>query len=247
MTGSPNQKVALLAITKHGCELVKKAATELTDATIAVPIKFAENFKPFKDRLHTYEGPSKAQIDHLFEQFDQIVFFVSLGAVVRLISPHLKSKEIDPGVVVVDDAAQYVIPVLSGHVGGANEFAEQLATILGARAVLTTASDARKTIAVDILGRDLDWKIEAPKWNLIRVSAHIVNDEPVALVQECGSKDWWKPKTPLPKNIHLFERFADVDLNAHKSILWITQKEVPQSMWDNLAERLIVYRPPEGQ
>ena len=247
MTEPQNQKVALLAITKHGCELVKKAASELTDATIAVPIKFAENFEEFKDRLHAYEGPSKAQVGTLFEQFDQIVFFVSLGAVVRLISPHLKSKEVDPGVLVVDDAAQYVIPVLSGHVGGANEFAEQLASILDARAVLTTASDARKTIAVDILGRELGWKIEAPKWNLIRVSAHVVNDEPVALVQECGSKDWWKLKTPLPKNIHLFERFEDVDLDQHKSVLWITRKEVPQSIWDDMVERLIVYRPPTGQ
>ncbi len=247
MTDPQSQKIALLAITKHGCELVKKAAGELPDATIAVPIKFAENFAEFKERLHAYEGPSKAQVGALFEQFDQIVFFVSLGAVVRLIAPHLKGKEVDPGVLVVDDAAQYVIPVLSGHVGGANEFAEQLAAILGARAVLTTASDARKTIAVDILGRELGWKIEAPKWNLIRVSAHVVNDEPVALVQECGSKDWWKLTTPLPKNIHLFERFADVDLDAHKSVLWITQKEVPQSMWDDMKERLIVYRPPQGQ
>ena len=247
MSETNQPRIALLAITKHGCQLVKKAAAQLPDATIAVPAKFGEQFGDFSDRLHAYEGPSKAQVGTLFEQFDQIVFFVSIGAVVRLIAPHLKGKEVDPGVLVVDDAAQYVIPVLSGHVGGANEFAEQLATILEARAVLTTASDARKTIAVDILGRELGWKIEAPKWNLIRVSAHVVNDEPVALVQECGSKDWWKLKTPLPKNIHLFERFEDVDLDAHKSVLWITQKEVPQSMWDDMVERLIVYRPPEGQ
>ena len=247
MSNPSEQQVALVAITKHGCELVEKAARELTHATIAVPVKFAENFTAYQDRLHAYEGPSKAQVANLFAQFDQIVFFVSIGAVVRLIAPHLKGKETDPGVLVVDDAAQYVIPVLSGHVGGANEFAERLATILGAQAVLTTASDARKTIAVDILGRELGWKVEAPKWNLIRVSAHVVNDEPVALIQECGSKNWWQRKTPLPENIHLFQRFEDVDLARHKSVLWITRQDIPQSTWDELEERLIVYRPPAGQ
>jgi len=69
------------------------------------------------------------------------VFFVSLGAVVRLIAPFLKSKDEDPGVTVVDDAGQYAIPVLSGHVGGANAMAEQVAALLGAAPVLTTASD----------------------------------------------------------------------------------------------------------
>ena len=53
--------------------------------------------------------------------------------------------------------------------------------------VLTTASDVGKTIPVDILGRELGWKVEAPKLNITRVSAHVVNGEPVAVVQEAGS------------------------------------------------------------
>jgi cobalt-precorrin 5A hydrolase len=247
MSQTKAPEIVLLAITRHGCNQVINAARKLPDATIAVPEKFADRFKDFADRLHAYEGPSKTQIAALFKQFDQIVFFVSLGAVVRLIAPHLVSKETDPGILVVDDAAQYVIPVLSGHVGGANAFAEQLAGILKAIPILTTASDARKTISVDILGRELGWIIEAPKDNITRVSAHMVNDESIAVVQECGSKDWWQRSTPLPDNIHLFDHFDDVDHKKYKAVLWITHQKLPSSLWREQWENLIVYRPPEEQ
>jgi cobalt-precorrin 5A hydrolase len=111
--------------------------------------------------------------------------------VVRLIAPHLGNKEDDPAVVVVDEAGQFVIPVLSGHLGGANALAGRLATALGATPVLTTASDARQTLAVDLLGRELGWRLEADHATLLRASAAMVNDEPVALVQEAGAKSIW--------------------------------------------------------
>lgn len=222
-------------------------ASRMPEATIIVPEKFAETMQGLPNKVNVYSGALRAQMADLFENYDQIVFFVSLGAVVRLIAPHLKSKDEDPGVLVVDDAAKFVIPVLSGHVGGANAYAEKLAGLLDATAVLTTASDAGKTIPVDILGRELGWKVEAPKLNITRVSAHVVNEEPIALVQECGSKNWWTRPTPLPGNIHLFEHFEDVDLGKYSALLWITQREIDDATWAALDERLVVYRPPEGQ
>jgi cobalt-precorrin 5A hydrolase len=167
--------------------------------------------------------------------------------VVRLIAPHLKSKDEDPGVIVIDDAGQFVIPVLSGHVGGANAFAEKLSNLTHGVAVVTTASDVGKTIPVDILGRDLGWKVEAPKINITRVSAHVVNEEPIAFVQEAGNRKWWTRPTPLPKNIHLFDHFDDVDLSQFKAVLWVTEQEIPAEKWAELTERLVVYRPPAGQ
>jgi cobalt-precorrin 5A hydrolase len=165
--------------------------------------------------------------------------------VVRLIAPHLRSKDDDPGVIVVDDAGQYVIPVLSGHVGGANEWSERIAGLLGAAPVLTTASDVGRTIPVDILGRHLGWRVEAPKINITRVSAHVVNGEPIAFVQEAGSPDWWTRPTPLPANIHRFARFEEVPLERYAALLWVTHAEVPAERWEALHERLVVYRPPQ--
>jgi len=247
MTESPTPRLVLVAITKHGAAQVATLARALPQADICVSVKFAEAMAGLPNTVAAYSGAFKDEIGGLFARYDQIIFFVSLGAVVRLIAPHLKSKDEDPGVVVVDDAGEFVIPVLSGHVGGANACAEQIAAILNATPVLTTASDVGKTIPVDILGRELGWQVEAPKINITRVSAHVVNGEPIAVVQEAGSPDWWTRPTPLPANIHRFERFDDVDLARFKAVLWITRAAVDEARWQQLHERLVVYRPPAGQ
>lgn len=245
MTNDAAPRVVLVAITRHGAQQTAGLARLLPEASVCVADKFAPLMAGLPNPVRAYAGAFRDEIAALFADFDQVVFFVSLGAVVRLIAPHLKSKDEDPGVLVVDDAAQFVIPVLSGHVGGANAMAEQVASLLGATPVLTTASDVGKTIPVDILGRELGWKVEAPKINITRVSAHVVNGEPVAVVQEAGSADWWTRPTPLPANIHRFARFDEVDLARFKAVLWITQAEVSAERWSALAERLVVYRPPQ--
>ena len=245
MTNEAAPRVVLVAITKHGAQQAAGLARLLPEASVCVAEKFAPLMADLPNTVRAYAGAFRDEIAALFAAFDQIVFFVSLGAVVRLIAPHLKSKDEDPGVLVVDDAAQFVIPVLSGHVGGANAMAEQVASLLGATPVLTTASDVGKTIPVDILGRELGWKVEAPKINITRVSAHVVNGEPIAVVQEAGSTEWWTRTTPLPANIHRFARFDEVDLARFKAVLWITQDEVSAERWSALAERLVVYRPPQ--
>ena len=243
----PVPRVVLIAITKHGAQQAALLAAQLPAAHLCVADKFAPLVSGVSNPVQTYSGPFRDEIAQLFTRFDQLVFFVSLGAVVRLIAPHLKSKDEDPGVLVVDDAGQFVIPVLSGHIGGANAMAEQVAALLGGTAVLTTASDVGKTIAVDILGRELGWRVESPKINITRVSAAVVNEEPVAVVQEAGSPHWWTRPTPLPASIHRFSRLEDVDLNHFKAVLWITHAEVTPAHWQQLHERLVVYRPPQGQ
>jgi len=240
-------RVALVAITKHGAAQAVQLAPQLPFSSIVVSEKFAATMRGLSNPVLVYQGALSAQIEALFQSYDQIVFFVSLGAVVRLIAPYLKSKDEDPGVLVIDDAAQFVIPVLSGHIGGANAYAEQLAALLGATPVLTTASDVGKTIPVDILGRELGWQVECPKINITRASAAVVNEEPVAFVQEAGAKNWWTRPTPLPGNIKLFSRFEDVDLDGFRAVLWVTRREIPEDIWLGLAERLVVYRPPQGE
>lgn len=237
-------RVVLIAITRHGAQQVAALACQLPHAAVCVAEKFAPALEGVSNVVKTYSGPFKDEIATLFQAYDQLVFFVSLGAVVRLIAPHLRGKDEDPGVLVIDDAGQFVIPVLSGHVGGANAWAERLAALLHAMPVLTTASDVGKTIPVDILGRELGWRVEAPKVNITRVSAHVVNGEPVAVVQEAGSPHWWTRPTPLPASIQCFKRFDEVDLNHFKAVLWITHAEVGEAQWQRLSERLVVYRPP---
>jgi cobalt-precorrin 5A hydrolase len=238
-------KIVLIAITKHGAAQVKLLAEQLPEADVVVSEKFASLMPDINNNIQAYSGAFRSIIASLFSDYDQLVFFVSLGAVVRLIAPYLVSKDEDPGVIVVDDVGQFVIPVLSGHVGGANAYAEKIAQMIQGTAVLTTASDVGKTIPVDILGRELGWKVEASKINITRVSAHVVNEESVAFIQECGEKNWWTRPTPLPANIHLFERFEDVDISQFKALLWVTDREISTATWEQFDEKLVVYRPPQ--
>ena len=242
-------KIAVVSITKHGIALAGQVVAALPGAQLFAPEKFqAEAAAAAPDAAHTYQGKVGDQVPALFAAFDGIVAIVSLGAVVRLIAPHLKNKETDPAVVVIDEAGRFVIPVLSGHLGGANQLAGHLATALGAQAVLTTASDARETIAVDLLGRELGWTFDATHDEIVRCSAAMVNDEAVALVQEAGSTDWWVGhangrKGPLPANVTQFSRLEDVPLDRFAAVLWISQREMPSGIAAQLAGRRVVYRP----
>jgi len=240
-------RVCLLAITKGGVAHAVRLARMLPHATVCTLPKFAADLETLPNEKFICQKTLREEMGGIFGRFDQLVCFVSLGAVVRLVAPHLKDKETDPGVIVVDDAARYVVPMLSGHVGGANVWAERVARLLDATAVLTTASDAGGTLAVDILGRELCWQVEAPKINLTRVAAAVVNHERIAIVQETGSRNWWTRKTPLPANIEILDDLADVKPGYHQALLWITHRTVDASFWTQWPERLIVYRPPQGQ
>ena len=242
-------KIAVVSITKHGIALAGKVVAALPGAQLFCPEKFrSEGEQTAPGAVHCYAGKVGDQVPALFAAFDGIVCIVSLGAVVRLIAPHLKNKETDPAVVVIDEAGKFVIPMLSGHLGGANQLAGHLATALGAQAVLTTASDARETIAVDLLGRELGWTFDASHDEIVRCSAAMVNDEPVALVQEAGSPDWWPNhangrKGPLPANVTQFGKLEEVPLDHFAAVLWVSQREMPAGLAARLSGKRVIYRP----
>ena len=242
-------KVAVISITRHGIATAGRVVAALPGAQLFAPEKFvAEAQTAAPEKAHTYACKTGEQLGTLFADYDALVAVFSLGAMVRMIAPYLKSKETDPAVVVLDEGAKFVIPMLSGHLGGANALAGHLATALGAQAVLTTASDSRETIAVDLLGRELGWTLEATHDELVSASAAVVNDEPVALVQEAGSTDWWTNhangrKGPLPANVTLFEKLEDIDPARFAAVLWISQRLMPSAYMKELAGRCITYRP----
>lgn len=112
-----------------------------------------------------------------------IIFIGAAGIAVRSIAPFLRDKTCDPAVLVIDEAGRYVIPILSGHIGGANELALELAAAIGAAPVLTTATDVHGTFSVDAWARNQGLRIENP--HAIRhISGALLRGEGVGLQDE---------------------------------------------------------------
>ncbi len=111
---------------------------------------------------------------------DLIVFVGATGIAVRAAAPYLAGKAYDPAVVVIDEQGRFVIPLLSGHLGGANELAERLAEGLGATAVITTATDGRAVFAVDNWVKSHDCVVFDPE-NIKYISGALLRGDTVGL------------------------------------------------------------------
>lgn len=97
-----------------------------------------------------------------FQNADALIFVGAAGIAVRAVAPYLKNKSTDPAVVVVDETAGFSIPVLSGHLGGANDLAKRIAALCGAQAVITTATDRNGIFAVDEWAKRQHARIQNP-------------------------------------------------------------------------------------
>ena len=122
-----------------------------------------------------------------FEKEDALIYVGACGIAVRSIAPCIVSKKTDPAVLVVDECGKYAISLLSGHLGGANSLTEQVAKILGAQAVITTATDLHSQFAVDVFAKENG--CEVPDLKAAKeISAAILAGEPVGFFSEFAAK-----------------------------------------------------------
>ena len=225
------EKTSILVITKNGVKIGENLKRLFPDWDVYAPSKLMNE----SAGITWYSEPTTEKIVELFKNNNALICVFSLGAVIRLISPYLKDKKTDPAVIVIDDKTNFVISVLSGHIGGANELTEEIAEKIGALPVITTAADVNKTIAVDLVGREYDWKIDDDS-TVTKISAHMVNEEPIGVFQEAGKKNWYKK---LPKNVVIYNNIEELKKSNSKSYLIITDKII-----DNLKKESVIYRPP---
>ena len=229
------KKIAVLAITKNGIDMSLRIKEHFSDFEIFAPVKFSDN----NGKIQWYDESTTQKIVDLFKSNDGIVCLFSLGAVIRLLAPHIKDKKTDPAVIVIDDNANFVISVLSGHLGGANELSNEIAEKIGSTPVITTAADVNKTIAVDLVGKEFGWKIDDDS-NVTRISAFMVNKEKIGIFQNIGKKEWWKGK--FPENITFFSNIEDLKASESKGYLIITNDQIDD---ENVLKNSVVYRVPD--
>lgn len=206
-------------------------------------------------RWFTAPHSSSSRLHDPIEQQRRLLFIGATGIVIRLIAPHLRDKHSDPAVLVVDEAGRFVIPLLGGHIGGANAFGRQVAALLQAQLALTTASDVQGSIAVDLLGHELGWRIEAEPGALRRAARCVVDGLAVVLIEEACGREWWTgPGENPPPNIHCLpslEAALAHGLDQACAVLWITRRAVDADLKarlnshldSQLGERLVLYRP----
>ena len=225
-------KVSILAITKNGIKIGIELKKHFPNWEIFAPSKFSDSNK----EIAWYSDSTSEKIVELFKNNDAIICLFSLGAVIRLIAPYLKDKKTDPAVIVIDDKTSFVISVLSGHLGGANELTQTIAQKLNATPVVTTAADVNKTIAVDLVGREFGWKIEDDS-TVTKISAFMVNEEKIGIFQDAGKRNWMKE---FPKNVKIYQSLEEMEKSDSKGFLIISDKVLEGDFLKNS----VVYRPP---
>jgi cobalt-precorrin 5A hydrolase len=139
-----------------------------------------------------------------FHEYDALIFVGATGIAVRSIAPYVKDKWTDPAVLVMDEKGQFVIPVLSGHVGGANELAAELAEKTGARPVITTATDIQHCFAVDVFAVK-NQLIVTDREKAKQISADILKGQTAGIYFGGSCFEWQQAEaknTALPKGLY---------------------------------------------
>ena len=177
--------IVIVAITKRGVETalrIKEALTEKDFLSIVyAPEKYVQTgVIPLDKKFDEFVK------DH-YHSVDAIVGVMATGIIIRSVAPLLQGKLADPAVIGVDASGRFVISLLSGHYGGANELTRLIADGIGATPVVTTASDVMGKQSVDELARILHLKIENPH-SLVAVNSTIVEGGKIVLVKLTDAK-----------------------------------------------------------
>ena len=165
-------------------------------------------------------------VGDLFLQSDAIIFIGAMGICVRCIAPYVMDKHTDPAVICIDSTGKYIIPVLSGHIGGANELSIELAQILGGNAIVTTQSDNTGLWALDTLAEKFDWSVVADDLTdnenaMNACIAAFVNKRPTALLLNIRDKGTEYLEQSRPEHVQIFNKFSDIPLDQFELVITV--------------------------
>ena len=156
--------IAVIAFTKRGAALAERLSADLGGSV-------------------SRSGEACSLADWTAEQFprrEALLFIGAAGIAVRAIAPHVRSKAEDPAVLCLDEYGRHVIPLLSGHLGGANDLARRVAALTGGEAVITTATDLNGVFAVDLWAKRQGLQVLNPE-RIRDISAKLLRGEEIRI------------------------------------------------------------------
>lgn len=225
--------IAIIAITRNGARLGTRLREGLGDADLYVLKKYAG--QAGKEAV-TFDGDLGGTIARLWPEYRGFICIMATGIVVRLIAPLLESKDKDPAVVVMDDAGRFAISLLSGHLGGGNMLAERAASVIGARAVITTATDSNELPSFDMIAQAEGWVID----DISRVktlNACLLDGEEVAVVDPT---DRLRFHLQGKVRFSTHESLVSALRSTAKGVVLISSRLVPPQFQN---DRMLVLRP----
>ena len=168
-------KINIIAFSSKGCAIAERISNE-------VKIHECRRFAKTSGTLHGATPVSSvaewAAVS--FKECDALIFIGAAGIAVRYIAPHIKDKSTDPAVIVIDELGKNIIPILSGHIGGANRLASEMAEKIGGNVIITTATDLNDVFAVDVFAAENDMHIENVSM-VKQISSRLLEGRPVHL------------------------------------------------------------------
>ncbi|MBF2519160.1 cobalt-precorrin 5A hydrolase [Listeria marthii] len=167
-------KIAIIAVTERGRDLAITLA-ETVVATIFVPEKH------HNEHTHILMPNFGTGLRTIFTEYQALICIMATGIVVRTLAPVIEDKLSDPAVIVMDEYGQFIISLLSGHVGGANALTEQIAELTGGAAVITTATDRANVAAIDNIAKQLDGYLPNFKATTKRINGLLAAGKEVSL------------------------------------------------------------------
>lgn len=212
-------KIAIVAITEGGAVLGRKIARALPEAELHLPERLARG-----GGSHSFAGPVGDLLEPLFNEGWALVCIMATGIVVRLLAPHLRGKDLDPPVVVMDEAGSFAISLLSGHLGGANDLARDLARIAGGQAVITTATDVNGLPAWDEEARKAGLGIE-PVGHVKHLNGLLLRGAAIALVDR---RRRIAPRFVGVPGVRLAATFAAALRMKVEGRVFVTHRFIPQ-------------------
>jgi len=222
-------KLAILALTGRGTILARDLGRALPESEVHVP----ERFSRPSDRF-VFNVPLAELVTDLFPRVDGLICIMATGIVVRVIAPLLRGKDVDPAVVVLDEQGSYAISLLSGHLGGANDLAKQVAKLSGGKPVITTATDVNRLPAWDDIARREGLAVDPIK-NIRRLNSLLLEKGEIVLVDRKKRISHYFADIPY---VHCMQSLAEGMRAASRGHVYVTHYRHPQ--WEGKPNILIL-------